>query len=292
MMFAKLSFMPRMTISSMVTTPARSNGMSVSSTSPNRRSTIQSRIVIEASAQKPASKNARTTVRPDSRIEIGPPIALGSTSSTARANRRKVSLSLGSPFGRMSTFGAPVLGDPFARDLGGQSFERDRLRLQIVAQLVERDIERRDHGGMCARPQGFVALGDLGKFVGKPFGGGRARARSACRRLASRLVDGGRERGDFVGIGRRLLAGVRPQHRTERGRELMNGGELGLLVIGNEALDRLHARDFRQPGELLDVGPRRLLVRRQHVDRARADARDRFANPGRSQPIRPSGFSD
>ena len=51
MMLAKLSCMPISTMSSSVTTPASSSGISVSSTSPKRRSTIQSRIAIETSAQ-------------------------------------------------------------------------------------------------------------------------------------------------------------------------------------------------------------------------------------------------
>ena len=41
----------------------------------------------------------RTMVSPDSRMDIGPPIAVGSTFSTAPANLRKVSLSFGSPVG-------------------------------------------------------------------------------------------------------------------------------------------------------------------------------------------------
>jgi hypothetical protein len=55
MMLAKLSFIPKRTISSMVTTPAMSSGMMVRRTSPKRRNTIQSRTMIEPSAQKPAS---------------------------------------------------------------------------------------------------------------------------------------------------------------------------------------------------------------------------------------------
>ena len=53
-----------------------------------RRSTTQSRRPMETRAQPPASMAARMTVRPDSRIEVGPRAALGSTSSTALAKRR------------------------------------------------------------------------------------------------------------------------------------------------------------------------------------------------------------
>src|SRR5213082_1593583 len=53
--------------------------------------------------------NAFTTVSPDFRIETGPPIAVGSATSTAAANLRSVSLSLGSPFGSASTRMMPSL---------------------------------------------------------------------------------------------------------------------------------------------------------------------------------------
>ena len=51
----------------------------------------------------PAWMKAATTVSPDLRIDTGPPIAVGSAFSTAVANRRRLSLSLGSPFGSTST---------------------------------------------------------------------------------------------------------------------------------------------------------------------------------------------
>ncbi len=47
--------------------------------------------------------NARTIVLPDSRIEIGVPTASGNCAWMARAKRRSVSLSLGSPFGNAWT---------------------------------------------------------------------------------------------------------------------------------------------------------------------------------------------
>ena len=77
MMLAKLSGMPINTQISSVTMPASKSGTSVSNTSPKRRSTIHSRIAIDNNAKAPASMKARTTVLPDSRIEIGPPTAFG-----------------------------------------------------------------------------------------------------------------------------------------------------------------------------------------------------------------------
>ncbi len=88
MMLAKLSGIPTTTQISRVSTPASSSGTIVNSTSPTRRSVIQSRSEIEMSAVKPACMKAVVTVWPASRIAIGPPVAVGSTASTARANWR------------------------------------------------------------------------------------------------------------------------------------------------------------------------------------------------------------
>src|SRR5437763_1829583 len=161
MMFAKLSFMPRRTMISMVTIPAIKSGMRVSRTSPNRRSTIQSKIVIEPRAQRPAWKKARTTVRPDSRIAMGPPVAFGSTCCTARANCRRVSLSVGSQH-RIEHGGKLLDGDklgllaagnetfngPYAGHLG----QLGKLRqIRICCLLVRgKHIDR-------ARPNGRIA---------------------------------------------------------------------------------------------------------------------------------------
>ena len=54
MMLAKLSARPNKAQISSVTTPASNSGISVRSTSPTRRSTNQSRIAMEMSAQAPA----------------------------------------------------------------------------------------------------------------------------------------------------------------------------------------------------------------------------------------------
>ena len=88
--------------------------MSVSSTSVNRRSAIQSRIAIESSAQMPASMKARTIVLPDSRIEIGPPLASGSTASTARAKLRQRLVVVGIALGQRLDPRAAVRREPVA----------------------------------------------------------------------------------------------------------------------------------------------------------------------------------
>jgi hypothetical protein len=162
------------------------------------------------------------------------------------------------------------LRDPLARDLGWQRFERDRLRLQIVSQLVERGVERRDHRRLSPRAYGFIALSELRKVLRQPLGGRRAAPGLSSSRLLQ-SIDRGLERGDVVGIRRRFLVRVRPQYRIEYARQLADGGKLGLLVVGNEILDGLYARHLGQLGELLHVGFGGLLVRRQHEDRACTD---------------------
>ena len=127
-------------------------GSSVSSTSVKRRRTIHSRIAIDRKAQRPASMKARTTVWPDSRIEIGPPLARGSTASTARANSRSTSLSLGSPFGWASTRARPSAVIQFALRSGGRLSARDRLAPRATSRKPSmRGLERRHERGLRAR---------------------------------------------------------------------------------------------------------------------------------------------
>ena len=66
MMFSKLSGSLRAAQMPSVTNPASTKGASVSSTSVARRKVIANNTVIASSAQRPACKNARTTVRLDS----------------------------------------------------------------------------------------------------------------------------------------------------------------------------------------------------------------------------------
>ena len=142
-MLAKLSGIPISTQISSVTAPATSNGTSVSSTSVIRRSASQSSRPITISAVRPAWMKALTTVSPDLRIETGPPIAFGSAASTAPANLRSVSLSLGSPRGSASTRCRPSLVFQLTHQIGRQRLQADRLRLQRVLELIEHDLQRR-----------------------------------------------------------------------------------------------------------------------------------------------------
>jgi hypothetical protein len=82
------------------------------------------------------------------------------------------------------------------------------------------------------------------EVVRQPFGGGGAASGLGASRLLQ-SIDRGLERGDIIGVCRRFFVGVGPQHGIEHGRELTDGGKLGLLVSGDETLDRLYARDLR-----------------------------------------------
>ena len=121
-MLAKLSGSPISTQSSSVTAPATSSGTIVISTSVIRRSASQSNRLITSSAQMPAWMNALTMVSPDLRIDTGPPIAFGSAARTASANRRRLSLSLGSPFGNASTRINPSFDFQLFNSSGGSVF--------------------------------------------------------------------------------------------------------------------------------------------------------------------------
>ncbi len=115
--------------------------MSVSSTSVKRRSTIHSRIAIESKAQMPASMKARTTVLPDSRIEIGPPLAVGSTASTARAKLPQRLVVVGIALGVNLDAGAAIGREPVARLISGGMFSAVICcGLQRIAQAVERGL--------------------------------------------------------------------------------------------------------------------------------------------------------
>jgi hypothetical protein len=111
----------------------------------------------------------------------------------------------------------------------------------LEAKEATETIERGDHRGKRSRPHGFIAAGEFREVVRKPLGGsGAAPGLSASGLLQT--IDRGLECRDIVGVCRRFLVGVRPQHRIEHGSELANGGKLGLLVIGNETLDGLQFR--------------------------------------------------
>ena len=85
MTLAKLSFRPSTTQVARVSRPDSTSGARVISTSPARRSTKISRMMMAMKDSTPASTKAPTMVRPDSRIEMGAPVASGATASTGVA---------------------------------------------------------------------------------------------------------------------------------------------------------------------------------------------------------------
>ena len=143
-MLAKLSGIPISTQISSVTAPATSSGTSVSSTSVIRRSASQSRRLIDDQRLEAGVDERLHDGVAGFRIETGPPIAFGSAASTAPANLRSVSLSLGSPRGSASTRCSPSLVFHALHEIGRQSLQADRLGLQRILQLLEHDLQRAD----------------------------------------------------------------------------------------------------------------------------------------------------
>ena len=86
---------------------ATSRGTSVSATSVQRRSATNRMSAIDATDQTPASRNALTMVAAASMTKTGVPAACGATPRTALTKRRKVGLSLPSPFGATSILALP-----------------------------------------------------------------------------------------------------------------------------------------------------------------------------------------
>ena len=76
-----------------VTAPASSNGRSVTTTSPIRRSTKAMSTAMESNEMIPARRKARTIVRADSMMMIGVPVASGAAINTSCVKRRSDALS-------------------------------------------------------------------------------------------------------------------------------------------------------------------------------------------------------
>src|SRR5262249_48883063 len=106
---------------------------------------------------------------------------------------------------------------------------------------MQRGMKRGDHGLLRAPAQGFVTVGNLLEIARKTDRSLSPPSLLPLCRLAQPL---GRavERRNLVSIRGRFLVGVWPQHRVEDARELMDRSELGLLIIGDEALNRADAR--------------------------------------------------
>ena len=124
----------------------------------------------------PAWTKAETTVSPDLRIDTGPPIAVGSAASTALANLRRLSLSLGSPFGKASTRIKPSLAFQELTIIRRQILQRDRLRLQEILELLEHDLQRIDEDRLRLVAGGLIGIGELLQRVREPARGDRARS--------------------------------------------------------------------------------------------------------------------
>ena len=206
-------------------------------------------------------------VRPDSRMEIGPPVASGSTASTARAKARTFSLSSGSPVGVASRRTLPSavrqlreISSGRLSSVIGLALSRSRMSSRSsLSGLVKTASTRWRRAGsamaslVIAAASRFAASapGPL-LLVGRP------------REVAGPLF----ERGDDFLVGRRPGAPATPgpdRAPSPRGDQ----GELGLLVGGNEAVDGPDGADLRRglepAGQSSAAGPRR-----EHVDRIRA----------------------
>ena len=149
MMLAKLSGMPIRTQISSVTTPASSSGTSVSSTSPKRRSVIHSRMVID-SERPDAGLDERVNDRAPGFEDRDRP------AGRVRLDRehRAAKLTHG-----LVVVGIAVRGDLDARLPSSVSqsrrgrrevVERDRRRLEEVAQIAMIELERQGEHGLGA----------------------------------------------------------------------------------------------------------------------------------------------
>ena len=173
-----------------------------------RRSASQSSRLITSSAQMPAWMNALTMVSPDLRIDTGPPIAFGSAASTASANLRRLSLSLGSPFGNASTRISPSLDFQLFTSSGGSVFSVTGPRLQRVLELIEHDLQRRDENVLRLVARRLVAAGQFRQRVGQPPRGDRARPLAVAGGSAQ-AVDRTLQRLDILLIGGRRIDRIR-----------------------------------------------------------------------------------
>ncbi len=202
MMLAKLSFSPISTQISSVTTPASSSGISVSSTSVKRRSTIHSRIAIDRNAQTPASMKARTTVSPDSRIEIGPPLARRLDRKHGAREMPQHLVVVGIALGMNLDAARARRARSISRLISGGMFSAVIFcACERIAQAVERGPERGDKRELRALALRLVAIGEFCVSGAEPLG--RLGARAGLRAdLAREGVDTAVERRDVFGVGR------------------------------------------------------------------------------------------
>ena len=168
-------------------------------------------------------------VRPDSRMEIGPPVASGSTASTARAKAADVLVVVGVAGGRRRDADPAVGGAPTAGDLVGQVVERDRLRLEQVAHVVEIELSGTVNTPSARWRRSGVGHGKPCHRGGEPLRGLRARTAAIVgrpRRASPARCFSAATISSSVGAGR---AGS-GQDRIERLRRGGDQGELRLLI--------------------------------------------------------------
>ena len=183
------------------------------------------------SENRPASMKARTTVRPDSTMMIGVPMAFGATARTAEAKRAITALSLESPFGNTSIRARPSGAIQSRDEFGRQRFARHRLGRQRRPQSVEKAHKVDRHGGLGRRALTGIgcseAVENIREAARRVVRGSRVRAgdlAQGCGRAAQGF--------DVLGVARRRLDRRRMQHRVEQHGGVPDEGQLLVLVSG------------------------------------------------------------
>ena len=161
---------------------------------------------------------------------------------------------------------ATVLGDPIAGDFGRQRLARHRFGLQRRADLVEHRAERSDEEGGGLVTCRLRRLGQPIEGGGEAERGGCCRIVAACRHRAKLLRYAGKRR-RIGGVARWRGEVERVDRRIEQQRGILHDGQLGVLIGGDETVDRHRLRDLGQRGKLRGQRARGLRVGGQHVDR-------------------------
>ena len=125
MTLAKFNRCPSTTTLASVSKPVNTSGASVISTSCRLRSTSTSSRVMTMKDSMPASVKAPTMVRPDSRIEMGAPVASGAISSTWSLKADKAAGSL-----------VVSLGETWMRAVPSGAIQSDRISAGMVAAVT------------------------------------------------------------------------------------------------------------------------------------------------------------
>src|SRR5215813_12245818 len=232
MMLAKLSEMSKTTHSSKVTTPAITSGTSVNSTSPTRRSAINSSRAIRLNAKAPASIKERTTVLPAANSSTAGPLACGSAANTAFTKLRTVWLSSGSPFGRISMRARPsaaiqsraISAGMVSREMRSGLSEGPFNPLSINRAAFRKFPQQAGKSSRRFRPRPGLIAGRPGESVS-------SRQKSPHAVLIVR-------RGDrFAGI----------EGPAEGGTGIIDKLEFCVLIVGYEGAERPHLCDLRKP---------------------------------------------